>query len=949
MLELQVGKTHYEEKRKTVKTIGLWFFAAIIYFCVSRILFNPVSFINNYNDDNKISPPLKLINSNLTYNEIYVKDAYYISFYTPSCFSYYYLMINQSQSTNTIKDDDKNTETTTIEKELSLTLDELKICYEQIHLEHLQLYKELSDKGIKIKVRYEFWELINVISIEFEEKHLDIIKSLKYVKSVQPVSKHRLPIKRENSSINSKIVNKRGVSQESKRWKRDYISYDDIKLAPGVDINFVHNFTGVNSARKLYGVTGKNIKVGIVDTGVDYNHPALGGCYGPKCRIRYGYNFIDGTSDPLDVCNGHGTHVAGIIGGNDTSINGTGFLGVAPDVIFGVYKALDCSGSGDNDVIMQGMQMAKDDGMSIINLSISGEGWAESPIAEMVNVLAKFGILVAVADGNYGSDGLWESGVPAIGANALSVSSVDNSHLLVQKATGEYNNVSVEIDYITKYVRPFPLTKVKIAVYPNDECPTDLSIYKSKILMIDIPNMLSTCSLDAISLLVNVVGLFALEYNISAPSYPSLSLPDYFTIPYATLIPKQYYNLVNIVNNYSDFELDFSDKYTYTVINEYGKSPSYFTSWGPAPELDMKPEISAPGGIIFSSYPLIFGGYSMLSGTSMATPYIAGSAALILEKLKVEKSFELVRELLMNFAIPTTDVTLNETAPIYQQGAGFINILNSVSSSITVSPIKINLNDTINGDFDWHTLLITNEGNSTINYTLVHLPVISINGYINGTNFGASFFQLTFDKEIIAKVEFNNTWIEVGPKMNTSIKVKITPPPVLGSEKRWFYNGYIQFKPTDNSSTISIPYAGLSIPAKELPIFPTPQYPQLLNSYYSILYSNTSFSMRNGDIAYIAYALVTPTRYLAAYILDENKKLLFLYADADYVWKTTYYTSYSIPVVFSWSGVDNYYNDLPDGTYFLMLSALKLLGDQKNDTEFENWISPGIVISRPSK
>ncbi|CAG8524479.1 10649_t:CDS:10 [Diversispora eburnea] len=915
MLELQVGKTDYEEKRKTVKTIVLWFLAAIVYICVYHVLFN----------------------------QIYVKDAYYISFYTPSCFSYYYLTVNLSQSTNTIKDDDKNTETTTFEKDLSLTSQELKICYDQIHMEHLRLYKELSDKGITIKIRYEFWELINVISIEFEEKHLEIIKSLKYVKNVQPVSKHRIPIKRKNPSLDSKIVNKKRVS----RWKRDYISYDDIKLAPGVDINFVHNFTGVFSARKLFKVTGKDIKVGIVDTGVDYNHPALGGCYGPKCRVQYGYNFVDGTSDPLDECIGHGTHVAGIIGGNDTGKGGTGFLGVAPDVTFGVYKVLDCSGSGDNDVIMQGMQMAKDDGMSIINLSISGEGWAESPMAEMTNVLAKFGILVAVADGNYGSDGLWESGIPATGANALAVSSVDNSHLLVQKATGEYNNVSVEIDYMTKYVRPFPLTKVKIAVYPNDDCPTDLSIYKSKILMIDIPNMLSTCSLDSTSLQENVVGLFAVEYNISAPSYPSLSMPDYFTVPYATLIPKQYYNLVNIVNNYSDFELDFSDKYTYTVINEYGKSPSYFTSWGPAPELDMKPEISAPGGIIFSLYPLVFGGYSLMSGTSMASPYIAGSAALILEKLKVKKSFEVTRALLMNFAIPTTDVTINEIAPIYQQGVGFINILNSLSSSITISPIKINLNDTINGNFDWHTLKITNEGNSSINYTLVHCPVISVNGYISGTNFGASFFQLSFNKTITAEVEFDNTWIEVGPKMNASIKVKITPPKILGSEKRWFYNGYIQFKPTDNSSTLSIPYAGLSTPAKELPIFPTPQYPQLFNSDYNILYSNTTFTMKNGDIPYIAYALVTPTRYLAAYILDKNKKLLFLYADADYVWKTTYYTSYSIPVVFSWSGVDLLNNDLPNGTYFLKLSALKLLGDQNNNTEYEDWISPGIIISRP--
>jgi subtilisin family serine protease len=69
---------------------------------------------------------------------------------------------------------------------------------------------------------------------------------------------------------------------------------------------------------------------------VDYTHPALGGCFGPECRVAYGYDFVGDAytgdnvpipdDDPRDNCNGHGTHVAGIIGAKDLQ-----FTGVAPE------------------------------------------------------------------------------------------------------------------------------------------------------------------------------------------------------------------------------------------------------------------------------------------------------------------------------------------------------------------------------------------------------------------------------------------------------------------------------------------------------------------------------------------------------------------------------------------------------------------------------------------
>ncbi|KAF9406673.1 hypothetical protein BGZ94_003008, partial [Podila epigama] len=103
-----------------------------------------------------------------------------------------------------------------------------------------------------------------------------------------------------------------------------------------------HSMTGVDYVQTNLKYTGKGVKVGVIDSGVDYTHPALDGDT-PKQD-----------SDPMDKCNGHGTHVAGIIGADARKVDAPHpFTGVAPEVIFGAYRALNCNGRGSNESIMQ--------------------------------------------------------------------------------------------------------------------------------------------------------------------------------------------------------------------------------------------------------------------------------------------------------------------------------------------------------------------------------------------------------------------------------------------------------------------------------------------------------------------------------------------------------------------------------------------------------------------
>lgn len=98
------------------------------------------------------------------------------------------------------------------------------------------------------------------------------------------------------------------------------------------------------------GIKGAGIKIAVIDTGVDYRHPSLGGCFGPGCKISFGYDLVGDdypdttvtSPSPLATCaeGGHGSHVMGILGMEDPANAGFGLVGVAPEATLGVYHGL---------------------------------------------------------------------------------------------------------------------------------------------------------------------------------------------------------------------------------------------------------------------------------------------------------------------------------------------------------------------------------------------------------------------------------------------------------------------------------------------------------------------------------------------------------------------------------------------------------------------------------
>ncbi|MBI2940246.1 MAG: S8 family serine peptidase [Chloroflexi bacterium] len=159
------------------------------------------------------------------------------------------------------------------------------------------------------------------------------------------------------------------------------------------------------------GLTGKGVRIGFVDSGVDEAHPDFRG------RILAA---SDLTGEGPGDGNGHGTHVAGIAAGA-----GQRFRGVAPGAALVVAKALHRDGSGYSSEVMTGLEWALRQGARVINLSIGspGPGDGRDPLSQAVDAAARAGAVVCVAAGN---DGPGEStiGAPGVARLALTVGAV---------------------------------------------------------------------------------------------------------------------------------------------------------------------------------------------------------------------------------------------------------------------------------------------------------------------------------------------------------------------------------------------------------------------------------------------------------------------------------------------------------------------------------------------
>jgi subtilisin family serine protease len=293
--------------------------------------------------------------------------------------------------------------------------------------EVITLQSENDITTIKAKIPNIEIKLLNgrqaiVYSNKLSEKQLkDRLSRLRQVKDIRQPNRNKVvaPVDvRETTGDN--ITNPANVSEAV--TNDSYINYEWSLKSSQVD-----------SSWSLI-TQKKQIKVAVIDTGVDYTHPDLQG----RIDVEDGFNFVNNTTNVKDD-NGHGTHLAGIIAAS--SNNGIGISGITGslDVKIVPVKVLNSQGVGDSDIIAQGIKYAADKGVQVINLSLGGME-KSTEINAAIDYAVSKNIAIIAASGNDGTD--CASYTPANNPKVITVSAIGQNDKIAY-FSNYGNNVSV--------------------------------------------------------------------------------------------------------------------------------------------------------------------------------------------------------------------------------------------------------------------------------------------------------------------------------------------------------------------------------------------------------------------------------------------------------------------------------------------------------------------------
>ncbi|KAG2232824.1 peptidase S8/S53 domain-containing protein [Thamnidium elegans] len=745
----------------------------------------------------------------------------------------------------------------------------------------------------------------------------------------------------------------------------------------GPSLPFSHTMTQVDKVVSDLKLKGKGVVVGIIDSGIDYRHPAFGGGFGPGFQVRYGYDLVGSrfnsrnpysrrqSETPLDDCldgNGHGTHVAGIIAANDKFFN---FTGVAPEVTLGAWRVFGCDGTTSNDLVIKALISAHEAGCDVINLSLGGpSNWAEDPTALIANRISEKGSIVIAAAGNDGAKGAFYISSPGSGLSNIAVASIDNVYNLQQSAVTEEGS---EYPYLlSSTTKTFPAGQ--LVNYINEESNADACFgtrpdndLRGKIALVQ----RGKCTFDEKADIVRKNGGAGIVVydNQDETIFKAEALTIKIPMASVTLMAgKELKRLINTNTRYKDgLHIEFRTALTPHKVSS-GNRMSRFSSVGPLYDMTMKPDFAGPGGFIFSTLPISNGGYGMLSGTSMAAPYIAGAYALYIQAHGREKSANYLKEHFQNYAKPALQGDDIDT-PI-RQGAGLIQLFDTINQPIHVSPGHISFNDTVN--YKAQNLTICNPGNDTVTFKIMHNPSLAVAPFNTRTQGFAPLQPPHYAPDNVqAVLNISESFITIGPGQTKKVRFEVAK--VLGiarAEVYPMYGGYIKFSPVNSTTakSIHVPYIGISGSLAKLPIFDV-KFPRFMVINGTKLFEHklqdgtisTGFiidrSNRSSSFVTTMFRLLTGSAMIKTEVLDQNLNQIGMFTYEEYLTRNTLE---DLDFIFAqrWNGtmIPNGIENLGDsvslkpGVYHLRWKGLKLMSDPKNPDSWETRVSPPVLI-----
>lgn len=705
---------------------------------------------------------------------------------------------------------------------------------------------QLATKLDDVEVRYEYTTVFNGLSVEADYADLETIQDLPGVKDAYVSQVYQLiePV-------------------------------NETKLAdsvPAIGGDIVKNT----------GYTGKGMVVAILDTGLDTSHEAFRNVVNaPKFskqdiadklasdslrvgnvnvnsiyqsdKIPFAYDYYDNDTN-VSGGNSHGTHVAGIVGANSGQVTG-----VAPDAQLMIMKIFGDDGSGayDSDIIAA-LEDAVVLGADAVNMSLGmTAGFSEAAATKTREVYQRVknaGISLMCAAGNeYSSSYKSASGTdlplasnpdngavasPSTYGASLSVASMNNvrataPYLLVgnrkirysdpaetaskqiASLNGTYEYVACGVGATTDFTGKALSGKVALIQRAGEENGEILSFAQKE-------KNAKAADAKAVIIYDNVEGdLVNMATDGSIPAV-FISKADGEAMLAAT-----------------EKKVSFSKSYLSQFQDAYSGKMSDFSSWGVTPDLKLKPEITAPGGDIYSTLP---GGlYGSMSGTSMASPHMAGAAVVMAQYITEElggtgmnqqEITALSNKLLMSTAVPVK----NEQGLPYsprKQGAGLVQLGRATKAKAYLSSAegglpKAELGDSADGSFSF-SFQANNLSKSEIQYevgvTVLTEATVKENGktYLaqSPRQMGADEVTVTAPSTVTLRASGTAT-------VNVSLALTAKGKAALSKDfpNGIYIEGFVTLTPVNGGDTISLglPFLGFYGNWSAAPIFDASVY-----------------------------------------------------------------------------------------------------------------------------
>jgi subtilisin family serine protease len=808
-----------------------------------------------------------------------------------------------------------------------------------------------TSAGIEYDEQMEFTTLFNGFSIEAEPSQLVRLAQLSQVEAIYPVEVIPLP-----------------ATETS-----------------GPDLATAIQMTGADIAQNELGLTGAGIRVAVMDTGIDYDHPDLGGCFGSACRVAVGWDFVgdEFNADPEspsynpvpvpdpdpDDCQGHGTHVSGIVGANGEAV------GVAPDVTFGAYRVFGCDGSTTSDIMIAAMERALADDMDILNMSIgSAYTWPQYPTAVAANLLVDQGMVVVASIGNSGATGTYSAGAPGLGEKVIGVAAFEN--ILATFPVAEVDDAATEPTQVgynpMEFSAEAPTSGTEDIVFVGRGCPA--GDYSGTILEED--DVYEADPEGKIALIVRGVCPFGVKaqraidegatavviHNNAAGNFNgTLGAP-----------PAEPQIVVSISGEDGQYLRSLADP-TWTWTEDVAAFPNPgagliadFSSYGLSPDLSLKPDIGAPGGNIYSTYPLEQGGYANLGGTSMASPHVAGAAALMLEA-RPDTPVTSMRDILQNSADPADWFGIPGSVylePVHRQGAGMLDIDDAILQDSIVSPGKLALGESEGTDDPIvREISISNDGDQPITYTLgvenlsAGVAPIATTGTFPDAE-GIGFFLSG------ESVEFSAGTVTVPAGGHATVTVTVRPelPAPADEFDLVQYGGWITVTPDDDSDILRVPYSGFIGDYQQLEVL-TPSafgvFPALGvtsdGNNFGLAAEGHVYTMEGFDVPNLLLHMHHQSRQMIVEVYKANGSpvhpVFYTAMVEEYLPRNATNAGF---FAFPWDGTRLHSRGnkpktktVPDGEYYLVAKILKALGDPDNPNHWETFQTPVFEIDRP--